>query len=557
MAIDLTPEQRELGKKNFAGTAEGLSRRGFMKSLAAGAGGLAVGAGAYFGYKALGGNPVKAALIGAGDEGGVLVGEHNPDFLQFVAVCDIRPTNMDRIFTGEDKGLRKGFNRVYGKEAGKIKKYDGKDHPADYRTMLEENPDIEAVVIALPLHLHAPVAVECMKIGHKRGKGDKPIHVLCEKLMAWNVMSCKKMIRAAKKYNSILSIGHQRHYSMLYAHALEVVQSGVLGDVRHIRALWHRNMTWPFKAPTGKGKELASGVTQPVYKDSWFREILARDAEALADKVKLAEYGFDNIEQLVRWRIYRATGAGLMAELGSHQLDACSIFLGKVHPLAVSGVGAKLFYGKGRNDRDIADHVFVTYEFPGKDYASNKEDRVIVTYSSLNTNQFENYGECVEGTRGTLVVEKEQAGMLFKEQQPNSGDKPPRSMEVSVSAAGKGEPALESSGSDSGPAPVRAGAVAGTGAGPISRGYREEMEHFAYCIRQWDAKKGYAKKDGQYEQALPRCHGEVAMADAIVALTANIAMEQQRRIPFESEWFDADSDKVPDPDTKAKVPFEV
>ena len=30
-----------------------------------------------------------------------------------------------------------------------------------------------------------------------------------------------------------------------------------------------------------------------------------------------------------------------MAELGSHQLDACSIFLGKVHPLAVSGVGGK------------------------------------------------------------------------------------------------------------------------------------------------------------------------------------------------------------------------
>ena len=33
------------------------------------------------------------------------------------------------------------------------------------------------------------------------------------------------------------------------------------------------------------------------------------------------------IEELIRWRLWDRTGAGLMAELGSHQLDAASIFL--------------------------------------------------------------------------------------------------------------------------------------------------------------------------------------------------------------------------------------
>ena len=65
---------------------------------------------------------------------------------------------------------------------------------------------------------------------------------------------------------------------------------------------------------------------------------------------------------------------GLMAELGSHQLDACSIFLGKVKPLAVSAVGGKYFY---RDDRDAEDHVYCTFEFPGKgywkDYALDRE----------------------------------------------------------------------------------------------------------------------------------------------------------------------------------------
>ena len=95
MALDLTADQKDLGRANAATVMEELSRRGFMKSLAAGAGGGAVvTAASYFGYTGFGDKPVRAALIGAGDEGGILVGEHNPDFLKFVAIADIRPSNQ-------------------------------------------------------------------------------------------------------------------------------------------------------------------------------------------------------------------------------------------------------------------------------------------------------------------------------------------------------------------------------------------------------------------------------------------------------------------------------
>ena len=164
MAIDLTPEQRATGKANFANTANGLTRRGFMKSLAvAGAGVAVVSPAVYFGYKGMQGKPVKAALIGGGDEGGVLVGEHNPEYLEFVAVCDIRPSNMKRIFDGDPKvSLRKGFKKVYGENAEKIKKFDTYEGLMDE---LEKNKDIEAIVIALPLVLHAKAAIDAMKIG--------------------------------------------------------------------------------------------------------------------------------------------------------------------------------------------------------------------------------------------------------------------------------------------------------------------------------------------------------------------------------------------------------
>src|SRR5947209_4675989 len=116
MAIDLTPEQRQTGVDNYARTADGMTRRGFLKSMAvAGAAVAPVSAAVYFGYESLHGRPVKAALIGGGDEGGVLVGEHNPEFLECIAVADIRPSNRKRIFEGEaPSSLRKGFKRIYG-----------------------------------------------------------------------------------------------------------------------------------------------------------------------------------------------------------------------------------------------------------------------------------------------------------------------------------------------------------------------------------------------------------------------------------------------------------
>ena len=77
--------------------------------------------------------------------------------------------------------------------------------------MLEKDKDIEAVVIALPL---APARAGRHRLHERPGK-----HVLCEKLMARNITQCKEMIKAAKETSRILSIGHQRHYSMLYAHA--------------------------------------------------------------------------------------------------------------------------------------------------------------------------------------------------------------------------------------------------------------------------------------------------------------------------------------------------
>jgi predicted dehydrogenase len=224
-----------------------------------------------------------------------------------------------------------------------------------------------------------------------------------------------------------------------------------------------------------------------------------------------------------------------MAELGSHQLDACSIFLGKKHPLAVTGVGGTFFYTDGR---EVDDHVFTMFEFPGK----TEHDRVVVTYSSINTNSFDGYGEMVMGSKGTMIVTEEKEILLFKEAGNALNS---RTTSVTVETQGK-KPVLETSPSTAGP--TKAAALGSLATVEPSRGYREELEHFAYCIRHGNAKDYHNDEEHQ-----PRCRGEVAMSDAIIALTSNIAMRQNRRIEFNPKWFDYRSPEVPDgPSTIAK-----
>jgi len=588
MALDLTPEQKAQGSRNFAqvngdlgrmADAQGNpTRRTFMKSAAAAGAIIPVSAAVYFGYDQwkAGNKPVKFALIGCGDEGCILVGDHNKEFNQIVAVCDLRPTNHERVMKQDPTSPpRKGLIPLYGEaEAAKIK------HFYSVEDLLKEKDalGIEGVIIATPLITHRPIVNQCLDAG---------LHVLCEKLMARTISDCKAMIAKAKEKGLLLSIGHQRHYSLLYAHANEVVQSGILGDIKHIRALWHRNNSWPISY-TDKDKDAFDpSFDLPTIRDGWYPPIRKQDSERLTPE-QIAALKFipikdldpakgyaaiagatetpyyKDLAELVRWRTSDRTGGGLMAELGSHQLDASSIFLGKVKPISVSGTGVRSFYdapGKGnKNPRECEDGVFTTYEFPGKNYANDKNDVVVVTYSSLSTNGFEDYGECLMGSRGTMIVEREANIYLFKEKEPGTKEAKAgggKDTQVTVTATKDGKPVAEASSTWGG-----AGAVGiSKGAPPAGpawdsdiRGYRTEMEHFAFLIRQQQANKLpgselYNKNaDGKYANAalLPKCHGEIAMADAILALCGNMAMKTRQRIEFEPNWFNPDSPDVPE-----------
>ncbi len=587
--MNLTPEQREIGRDNYysAMTAMNeLHRRDFLKATLAGSVSVAGLGALYFGYQQPA-RPVRTGIIGTGDEGNVLIGALNPEFVELAAICDIRPSSIHRAFHGDWSSpqalaARPGLLQVYGWNSEQEARRQVQVF-RDYRDLLRDT-SIEAVIIALPLHLHAPVAVAAMAAGK---------HVLVEKLMAHNVAQCKLMGRVARQTGTKLSIGHQRHYNILYDNAVNLIAWGLLGEVHHIRAQWHRNNlpgrdSWAAPIPGGEVTSDGRRI-DPIREEleKMKRELESRDArQALiwrnkiaqweqwdADKaVNALQHGYVDdvnvytdgrvrsaLEELVRWRLWDRTGGGLMAELGSHQLDAASIFvaaLGKqtgkpVHPLTVHALGGRHLFAA---DRDADDHVYCMLEYPGQGYEygfpvgyqdeinrlpdpvhgvpawdrqTHANKKIVVSYSSINGNGFGGWGEIVMGTTGTLVLEKEQELMLYS----NS------STTARVGVKGDRDTAALDTSASGDPAPARA---VEAGGGAVSRGYREEIEHWAWCIRQNDP------------QAQPRCNAEVGLADAVVALTTRLAIQRSGQpgehgfVAFQPEWFDVDSDAVPE-----------
>ena len=112
---------------------------------------------------------------------------------------------------------------------------------------------------------------------------------------------------------------------------------------------------------------------------------------------------------------------------------------------------------------------------------------------------------------------------------------------VTVGKAKDGAPTLDTTESGGGGGVVAA-ATEGSAA-PPSRGYTEEMEHWAWCIR------------NPAPENQPRCKPSVALADAVIALVSNQAIANPTtapRIEFQESWFDIDSDETPEgiaPDT--------
>jgi predicted dehydrogenase len=99
---------------------------------------------------------------------------------------------------------------------------------ADYNELLAD-PNVEAVVIALPNKLHCPVTVAAAKAGKA---------AIVEKPMATSPEECRAMVDAARDAGTLLMVNQSQRLCPEHLKAKEVLDSGMLGRILHVTAMF-------------------------------------------------------------------------------------------------------------------------------------------------------------------------------------------------------------------------------------------------------------------------------------------------------------------------------
>lgn len=91
---------------------------------------------------------------------------------------------------------------------------------------LLDDEDVELVIVALPSHLHADLAIAALEAGK---------HVVCEKPMAASLEDADRMVAAAEANQPVLTIFQNRRYSPEFTKIQEIIDSGVVGRIVQVR----------------------------------------------------------------------------------------------------------------------------------------------------------------------------------------------------------------------------------------------------------------------------------------------------------------------------------
>jgi len=213
------------------------SRRDFIKTAAA-----TVAAFHFVPRHVLGGprfvppsEKVNIAIIGTGGQGRTNVRNLFPlDDAQIIAIADPAETfNLDKFYYKGLGGRLPVKAEIEKHYAEKTPNHRCADY-VDFRTMLEKEKAIDAVLIATPDHLHAYATVIAMRAGK---------HVYCEKPLTHNIWEARHVAKVAAETGVATQLGSQGHSSLGTRETIKAIQDNVIGAVRDIH-VWVPAKRW-------------------------------------------------------------------------------------------------------------------------------------------------------------------------------------------------------------------------------------------------------------------------------------------------------------------------
>jgi len=238
----------------------------------------------------------------------------------------------------------------------------------DFRRLLDDK-SLDAVILTTPHHWHCPIAIRALQAGK---------HVYIEKPASHVYREGQLLVQAAKKYNRVVQHGTQMRSSEVTAKARELLQSGVIGEVKMAKA-WNVQRH-SHRAPA-KDAEPPRGVNY----DLWLGPAPKRD--------------FNPNRFHGNWQWYRDYGNGDIGNDGAHDVDMACMGLGVDRlPVRITAHGSKIDL---KGEREYPDNMMVAYQFDN-DKVLLYEDR---GWTHYGMDGFDS-GNAFYGTKGYMIFSR-------------------------------------------------------------------------------------------------------------------------------------------------------
>jgi predicted dehydrogenase len=319
------------------------SRRAFLGQTLVGA----TAAGAFVpaslaAERALGANDrIRIGIIGAGARG-------KEDLKSAIALPNVECVAMADVYTRRHDEVRRFVPKV--------------EAYTDYRKLLDRK-DIDAVIVATPLHLHAPHFLATLAAGKD---------LYSEKTMTWSIPEAVKCRDAARQSDRIVQIGLQYESSGSLIDTKRWIDSGWLGKVTQVESWMSRN------TPHGKGQWV-----RPVPEDCNPEHV---DWALFLENRPKSE--FDG-NKFINWRLFWEFSGGNTTENMIHQIAWIISALDLDVPQSASMLGG---VWSEKDGRQVPDTISVTLEYP---------ETVICWQSTFSNSRF-GLGERILGSDGTV-----------------------------------------------------------------------------------------------------------------------------------------------------------
>jgi len=206
-----------------------LSRRRFLRVSTLSAGAIAIEGPALLRGQNLN-HKLNIGVIGAGGRGGYAIQQSSGE--NIVAICDVAEDRLNSI----------------GEKLPQARRY------VDFRKLLDEAKDLDAITVATAEHTHAFATLWALQLR-------KPVY--CEKPLTHTILEARIIAEAAAKAKVATQMGTQNHANPNYHRVVELIQTGAIGPVREAHVWVSRAWGWQTPEEAKANKDILSVQDRP------------------------------------------------------------------------------------------------------------------------------------------------------------------------------------------------------------------------------------------------------------------------------------------------------